>query len=382
MKRSEFLNALVLGLGGLILEPYWPLLAQALPTLKPLILIELKGGNDGLNTLIPFGQNEYYQLRPQLGVPREKILHLNHEVGLHPSLKPLLTLWKNKDLALIQGVGYKDPNRSHFRSIEIWDTAAKSHQYLHKGWLAQALEKHPTTPYLSHGVVLGQMSPGPMLGGHALMLKNPGQFLRQAKHLKQAPKVSRNEALQHIVSLQNEIHGAADALQHKLSRPHPFKVRFPRTPLGRELELVAQILAMGLTAPVFKLSHGSFDTHNRQANPHGRLLQDLAQALNAFELACKELNLWDQVLLMTYSEFGRRPKENGSQGTDHGTASVHLALGGKVKGGLYGRYPDLSHIDNEDLEHHVDFKQLYATVLKKHWHLPASDLGHSLDFIG
>jgi uncharacterized protein (DUF1501 family) len=338
----------------------------ASPYQKLLILVELKGANDGLNTVVPFADPRYAELRPRIQLDRMSLLHISEREGLHPSLKPLYALWEAKELAVIQGLGYPSPNLSHFRSIEIWDTASKSDEYLDAGWLARAFAQQPAPrAFAADGVVVGSNDMGPLSGQgvRTIALADTAQFLRTAR-LAQAAKDERNPALKHILGVEREIvHAAA-----KLNTNYQFKTEFPRTGFGNQVRTAAQLVASKAGIGVIRLTHTGFDTHANQLGTHANLLRDLADGLASLKAAMQELNRWDSTLVMTYAEFGRRPKENLSGGTDHGTANVHFVMGGRVNGGLYGEAPQLSRLDgNGNLPFAVDFRALYATVIGGWW---------------
>lgn len=335
-----------------------------------LVLVELKGGNDGLNTVVPYADPAYAGLRPRLAVPRDQVLQLDSEAGLHPALEPLMTSWKNRELAVVQGVGYADPNLSHFRSIDIWDTASGSHEYLTEGWLARAFAAAPApAAFAADAVVVGGAEMGPLRGGvRAIALASPEQFLRQARYAAPAGQ-ARNAALQHILRVEENIAQAAA----RLSGDRTFATPFPANPFGNAVRTASQLVAGEAGIAAIKIALGGFDTHSGQPARHAQLLKALAEGLDALRQALVELGRWDSTLVMTYSEFGRRPRENLSNGTDHGTASVQFLLGGRVKGGLYGQPPALSRLDgNGNLPHAVDFRDLYATVLERWWGTDAS----------
>jgi uncharacterized protein (DUF1501 family) len=241
------------------------------------------------------------------------------------------------------------------------------------------------TDAFANGLVLGN-SPGP-LGGleQTVVMHNSRQFIRQANRMHATSTTSANPALAHLLKTQNAIHQSARKLQNRLQHAPVLKAEFPKSQLGRQLSTLAHILISGIYVPVIKISLGSFDTHSNQRNRHQRLLQDLAQSLATFENVMVKHKLWDNILIMTYSEFGRRAQENASRGTDHGTASSHFILGGSVRGGLYGKQPSLTRLLNDDLLHHVDYRSLYNTVIARWWGLATTPLDRRryplLDFL-
>jgi uncharacterized protein (DUF1501 family) len=337
-----------------------------------LILIELKGGNDGLNTVVPYADPDYYRLRPQIAIRREEVLQLDQDVGLHPSLQPLMALWQDRDVAVIQGVSYPQPNLSHFRSIEIWDTASRSEQYLQEGWLTRAFATSPTPGFYSaDGVIIGSQEMGPLAGGaRVVALANTDQFLNSAR-LAMPAKVHGNPTLEHMLKVEADIVKAADGLRPKQGK-FDFKTEFPKGGFGDVVKTAAQVIAdgeqSGKKVAVLRLTLGSFDTHQNQQGTQAALLKQLAEGISVLKASLQELQRWDSTLVMTYSEFGRRPKENLSKGTDHGTVSPQLVMGGRVKGGLFGKAPDLARLDGAgNMLFHVDFRSLYATVLEQWW---------------
>jgi uncharacterized protein (DUF1501 family) len=365
MDRREFLTAM----GAAAVTGWLPGAAHAGPAGRYdnlLILVELKGGNDGLNTVVPYTDGEYYALRPRIAIARDQVLQLDGRAGLHPALQPLMALWQNRELAVVQSVGYPSANLSHFRSIEIWDTASKSTEYLSDGWLSRAFADAPVPKtFAADGIVVGSNELGPLAGGNtrALALNNTEQFLRQAR-LAGSEGASRNPALQHLLKVEQDVAKAAS----NLNLNYALKTEFPLHPLGNAFKTAAQVIASKAGVAAVKVSHTGYDTHSGQQATQQRLLRELAEGLTAMRAAMQEIGRWDATLMMTYCEFGRRPKENQSGGTDHGTANAHFMLGGRVKGGLYGLPPGLTRLDtNGNLPFAVDFRELYAAALEKWW---------------
>ena len=331
---------------------------------KLLILVELKGANDGLNTVVPYADAEYYRLRPRIAIKRDDVLQLSESEGLHPALAPLLPLWQANELALVRGVGYPNPNLSHFRSIEIWDTASNSEQYLQQGWLARAFRASPVPRgFAAAGVIVGNADPGPFAGGaRTVTLTNTEQFLRQAR-LATPGRARGNRALDHILGVEEEVVQAAKGLGGGAA----LATTFPDGAFGNAVRTAANVLAGKEPVAAIRLTLNGFDTHQNQPGIHANLLRQLGEGLAALKTALVELGRWDSSLILTYAEFGRRVQENASNGTDHGTANAHFVMGGGVKGGLYGEAPRLDRLDNGNLVHAVDFRSLYATALQRWW---------------
>lgn len=347
---------------------------RALADGKPryLVLVELNGGNDGLNTVVPYADALYASLRPRIGIARDQVLKLDEQTGLNPALQPLMPLWQARQLAIVQAVGYPEPNRSHFRSIEIWDTGSDASEYLEDGWLARALPGTGVTRgFIADAVVIGR-NPRPVMGGdlRALVINDVEGFGRRGEHLALIQKTTVNPALAHLLQVQNQVHAAAAGLLDAAQQVPPPQADFPPGPFGKSLEQAARLIQMDHAVPVIKVSLGSFDTHANQRGRQDRLLGELAGGLAAFRTATQNAGAWNRVLVVTYSEFGRRAAENASNGTDHGTAAPHFVMGGAVKGGLYGQPPSLAQLEDGDLIRQHDYRSVYNTVLKNWWGLP------------
>jgi uncharacterized protein (DUF1501 family) len=402
MKRRDFLSMTCAAGASLWLPRAFA--AQATPSIADvagrargydnlLILVELKGGNDGLNTVIPYADPTYYALRKNIGVKREQVIQLDERTGLHPTLQPLMPIWQSQQLAIVQGVSYPQPNLSHFRSIEIWDTASRSDQYLREGWLTRAFAQHAVPPgFAADGVVIGSAEMGPLSNGaRAIALVNPAQFVKASRLATPVSLHERNPELAHILDVENDIVKAADRLRPREGQ-FPLKTAFPPGAFGASIKTAMQVLAAGDTskiavpgaAPqgtpmsgqgvaVIRLTLNGFDTHQNQPGQQAALLKQLAEGFASMRGALVELGRWDDTLVMTYAEFGRRPRENQSNGTDHGTVAPHFVMGGRVRGGLYGAPPVLTQLDGSgNLPVGVDFRQMYATVLGPWWGMDAT----------
>ncbi|MBL8308823.1 MAG: DUF1501 domain-containing protein [Burkholderiales bacterium] len=330
-----------------------------------LILVELKGANDGLNTFVPYGDAAYYGLRPTIGIKRDQMLQVSEQYGLHPSLEPLLPLWKQGEMAAVMGLGYREPNLSHFRSIEIWDTGSNARDYLGEGWLARAFAAvTPPKAFVADGIAVGGGELGPFAGGHrALSIASTDAFIRQARLADPHGRAS-NDALQHILRLEGEAQSAALNINPKLT----LKSDFPTHGFGQQCKTAMQVVAASPGVAALRVGLGSFDTHQGQLGTQQALLKQLAEGIAAMKGALVEMNRWRNTTIVTYCEFGRRAKENQSAGTDHGTANTQFVLGGAVKGGLYGAHPSLTQLSGDgNLIYTTDYRQLYATLLTEWW---------------
>ena len=340
---------------------------------RVLLLVELKGGNDGLNMVAPVADPLYHRLRPNLAIAKDAALPLKDGLAFNPVLKPLMESWHSGDLAIARGIGYPQPNRSHFRSIEIWETASNSQETLQEGWVAGLLKGN--VGRAADGIVIGDYEFGPLEGGamRNVIFDKPDQFIAQAKRMR-AIEAQSGGALGHLLRVRGELLGATGELEPIFANPPKLAVEFPPFAFGQQAKVAAQLIAADAGVPVLKIAQRSYDTHVNQRAAHDRLLGQLAETLAALRGALIAAGRWNDVLVMTYSEFGRRAAENASRGTDHGTAAPHLLLGGKVKGGFHGSQPRLDNLDAGDLKFTTDYRQLYATVARRWWGIER-DLG-------
>jgi len=351
--------------------------AKALPGLKDnrvLVIVQLAGGNDGLNTLVPFADDAYYKMRPRLGIEANKVLKLDEHVGLHPEMKELHALYKDHGLAVVSNVGYPNPNRSHFRSMDIWETASPADRMWQTGWVGRYFDNDcKGVPGAMLGLRLGEQAALTFTGerARAATLANPSLLevpatgaLKKGLEKVNAVEQTGIEALDFIQRTGNETQALAQRLKAAVRDVKP-AVEYPPFALCQSLRLVAQMIAAEVPTRVYYITLGGFDTHAAQLNRHAGLLQELSQALSLFHRDLKAQKQLDRVLLMTFSEFGRRLNENKQLGTDHGTANVMFLLGGKVKPGLHGSPPDLTRLDEQgDPIYQTDFRSVYAGVLR------------------
>ena len=345
---------------------------------RHLVLVELNGGNDGLNTVVPYRDPLYRQMRSKLALPTDQVLSLDERLGLHPALERLMPLWIDRQMAIALGVGYPQPNLSHFHSIDIWETATMTETSGEDGWLVHLFkESRPPATLPAEGLVLGRNDPGPSAGKNARVIalkKLTSLRKRQQKNLNSAAG-SVNPLLDHVVVVQNRMDLAESWLVEKNLQDVSVAGTFPTHDFGRQMETAARFIAGGSAAPEIKCSLDGFDIHAGRFDRHHRLLTHLVEGLSSFAHAMKQSGMWDEVLVMTYAEFGHRPRENDSGGTDHGTAAPHLILGGRVRGGFYGEQPPLDRLEGQNLAYRLDFRALYATVARRWWGLDGKFLG-------
>lgn len=375
-----------------------------------LVILQLAGGNDGLNTLVPFSDDAYLKARPTLAVRNP--LKISDTAGFHPNLKGLRSLYDDGELGVIQGVGYPNPNRSHFRSTEIWQTAADADKTESFGWLGRYFDACCQGADPSVGVSIGSQTPQAFVAEHptGITFANPEQF-RFASEKSSDPKAAEgfyrsvNEEASNdggsIGMLQGPSASGADTLDFlrrtsldaqmssdrvlEITRKSRSSVAYPAGNLANSLNLVARLIGGGMPTRVYYVAQGGYDTHSNQAGSHARLMAELDAAISAFTADLKAQRQFDRVVLMTFSEFGRRVAENGSGGTDHGAAAPLFVMGGKIKPGLHGRAPSLTDLHEGDVVHNVDFRSVYATVLAKWLKVPVEPILHrafpTLDFI-
>jgi uncharacterized protein (DUF1501 family) len=346
---------------------------------RVLVVVELAGGNDGLNTVIPYEDDLYHKARPTLHVPKDQVQKLTDRIGLHPSMEAAGQLFKDGRLSVVQGVGYPEPDRSHFRSMEIWQTASTAKRVPSAGWLGRVLdadfkEDDESLPALA----LTDSLPQALLADRASVpvvrqTENFGTGVadtadadppraRLLRKLSTGPTV-KGEPIPFLRRQAETAYRTAAKLRDAASK-YRSDVDYPGD-LGAQLRRAAQVIAADLGVRLLWVSQGGYDTHSKQGPAHQGLLGELSGALAAFQKDLDKLKLADRVLVMTFSEFGRRVDENASQGTDHGAASCLFLCGSKVKSGLAGTYPSLEKLGEGDLVHTVDFRAVYAAVLGK-----------------
>lgn len=371
-------------------------LIPGFPDDRILVVVQLSGGNDGLNTVIPYINDEYYRARSQvLGLPKNQMIPLNQEIALHQSLAPLRKLYEDGKLAILNGVGYPNPNRSHFRSMDIWHSASDSDKYWKDGWIGRYFDGYKGKAQNVCGVNIGPKLPFAFDGKSDLGVSfdNPRQFkwiegygadkqeqFRKINKLSQTPTSSTasHSNLDYLRMVSNNAVISSDQVVSIGSKNRNVNGYNEGGPLGRDLKMIADLIIGRLPTRIYYASFGGFDTHANQPNPHGNLLKQLAQSLNTFYQDLQKNNCAKNVLIVTFSEFGRRVKENGSRGTDHGTAGPMFVLGDAVAPGFASAYPSLTDLDNGDLKHLIDFRAVYSTILEKWLKTdPAKVLGRS-----
>jgi uncharacterized protein (DUF1501 family) len=356
-----------------------------------LVLINFAGGNDGLNTVIPYEDPAYFSARPELALSPNEIHKVSDSLGLHPSLGGVGNLFDDADAAIVTNVGYEDQNRSHFRSTDIWHTASDSDEILFTGWIGRYLESvHPDYPtVLPKAPFALQISTATSLallgdkGNMGIALENPERFFRLANGLDvdpaPVPDTLAGPELEYIRSIIQQSDNFSREINDAMVGGENFSAYNGDT-LGQQMQIVARLINGGLSTSVYIVTLPGFDTHSLQLNSHARLLSYVNDAVTAFLSDLESAGNEDRVVCMTYSEFGRRVNENGSAGTDHGSAAPLMVFGRPVRGGqILGGNPDLQNLDNRgDIQYTVDFRQLYATLLADWFGISAQDVSEVL----
>jgi uncharacterized protein (DUF1501 family) len=394
INRRKFLHLGSLATGTLMLPKF--LKAFEGPSLlsdgnKVLVVLQLSGGNDGLNTVIPVRNDIYFRERPVLAINKDKALTLTDEVGLHPSLTNLKALFDEGDMAILNNVGYPNPDRSHFRSMDIWQTASNSNEYLSSGWLGRYLDAQCSgcskpTQVLEMDDMLSLALSGEQMKGIAL--RDPKRLYEtsQDPFFKEILQAGTNEKADdptsYLYKVMSETVSAADYIFQQ-SKLKPSTSVYPNSEIGKNLKTIASLISSDINTRVYYVSLGSFDTHVGQQAKQEKLFSDLNDAVKPFVDDLKASHRFNEVLMMSFSEFGRRVGENASGGTDHGTANnMFLISGGLKQKGVLNAMPDLSNLSDGDLIQQVDFKRVYATLLNK-W-LQADDskiLGRKYEYL-
>ena len=380
--RRNFLRASAAGSAVLTFGGLAPTVLQAAAEQSKsdriLVVIELQGGNDGLNTVIPVGDEIYRKLRPKLAIAKDVALDIADGLAFHPALRGFADLLESGRLAIIQGVGYPDPNRSHFESMDIWHTCQRSTENRTDGWLGRMLEHaangdggDPAALHLGHDkqqfALMSRDVRVPSirsLDQFRLQGTDDSQFRKAVEELTAARRGDGNDLLNFVQSSTSSAIAASERLS-KSVKFYASRVTYPKNGLGEHLQTVARLINSGLSTSVYYVTLNGFDTHSQQPDAHAVLLRQLGDSVKAFLDDMDHLKQSDRVAVMCFSEFGRRVEENASEGTDHGTAGPMFIAGPVVKPGLIGKLPSLNNLQDGDLRHHTDFRQVYTTMLNE-----------------
>jgi uncharacterized protein (DUF1501 family) len=368
-----------------------------------LVVLQMAGGNDGLNTVVPYSDDAYHIARPRLRLAADQVLKIDNHIALNPKLAALKSFYDDGHLAVVQGVGYPNPNRSHFRSTEIWQTASNADRTESEGWLGRYFDNCCSGADPTVGVAIGEETPQAFAAKNPIGVTfsrpeqfrfrssdpNPGQMTAEEIFFRQLNETGAGDEGGTVATNTGGSIGAISgkakndlstldflqrtALDAQLSsdkilaiaRKYKSTVPYPQGQLAASLNIIARMIAGGLPTRVYYASQGGFDTHAGQINTHERLMGEFNDAVAAFVADLKQQRNFERVLLMTFSEFGRRVQENANGGTDHGAAAPMFVLGGTVKSGLFGKYPSLTELDHGDLKFNTDFRSVYGTVLER-----------------
>jgi uncharacterized protein (DUF1501 family) len=409
--RREFLKASAVGgvvaVGAGIPSPWMRALAEGSKgDDRILVVIQMSGGNDGLNTVVPYGDEAYRKARPQLGIAADQVLKINDQLGFHPSLRGVAKLLESGRFSIVQGVGYERPNRSHFESMDIWHTCQRKEGRVGEGWLGRWIastgsgdsadslglhlgrEQQPLA-MVARGVQVPSIASVDQFrlkgtqGGDGGAADGSGAAVMPAA----AASKTGGDPLLDFLESSTEVAVAASARLDAALRSAPVGVggggEFPATGLGEKLGVVSRLIRAGLSTRVYYVTLDGFDTHAQQPAAHAALLRQWSDAVAAFVESLGEAGQGERVLVMTFSEFGRRVAENASQGTDHGAAAPVFFCGPSLAQGVIGNLPSLTDLDDGDLKHAIDFRQLYATIIERWFGVPSQAiLGAKYEPIG
>ncbi|WP_422106386.1 DUF1501 domain-containing protein [Winogradskyella sp.] len=374
MDRRKFIKDSALA-SSLLFVPRFVKAFEAAPSTKlgykRLVIVQLSGGNDGLNTIVPYNNDIYYNARPRLAITKD-IIKLNDDLGFHPSLAPLRTLFDKGELSIINNVGYPNPVRSHFRSMDIWQTASDSDTYLQSGWLGRYLDAYGNKPYNAIEMdeqlslaMKGERFNGIATNNYKMLYRTAKDpfFGNVLKHYNDQHLSEHNLGYlyQTMIEAKSSAKYIYETTKVKLSQED-----YPQNQFAKQLKNVAQFINSGLDTKVFYTSLGGFDTHANQPNVQKRLLSQYAESISAFVRDLKRNETFDNTLILTFSEFGRRVKQNAANGTDHGAANNVFVIGKNLrKAGFYNKLASLSDLDNNgDLKYEIDFRAVYKTILR------------------
>jgi len=368
MKRRDFISLAGTFTGGTLLLPNFLYALGNQPAVitgqETLVFIQLNGGNDGLNTFIPYNDPLYLKNRPKIALNKTEVISKNKGMAFHPALEGFAKMQQASQLSVIQNVGYPNPVRSHFRSQEIWQTGSDSNEYLNQGWLGRYLDFQCKNHHPTAGINIDGTDNLALKGNstNTITVRNPNKFKIRGEE-QETTRLSNNPQLDFVRKIASGVvEGSAD-IQNALKRSSE-DAMYPKTGLAKSLEWIARLIKGELNTKIYYTSLNGFDTHDYQLGKHKKLLTELNDAVYSFYKDIKSSGLLDQTTIVIFSEFGRRVADNG-KGTDHGTAAPMFVIGGRNKGKVIGGNPNLADLDQGDLKHEVDFRSVYASLLEK-----------------
>ncbi|MCE7994589.1 MAG: DUF1501 domain-containing protein [Roseivirga sp.] len=377
--RRSFLKQSSLLAAGSVLTPYFVSdFTQQFEayTGKRLVIVQLSGGNDGLNTVVPYRNDLYYQKRPQLAIKSAEVLKLTDELGFNPVMGGMKSLFDEGLLSVINNVGYPNPDRSHFRSMDIWHTGSNANETWNTGWLGRYMDASCSGSGCesSHSVIelddnLSLAMKGERVNG--LAMSNPVSFLNRVRQARAKEIVKLNAGLSHgddnlgyLYKTLIETDQSAEYISQKIKK-YKTQTSYPDTGFAKDLKTIAELIGSGMETSVYYASMTGFDTHAGQKGKQERLLNTYSDAMKAFVDDLRSNSLLKDTMILTFSEFGRRVGQNASGGTDHGTANNLFVIGDSIKPGIFNESPNLTDLDKGDLKFDVDFRRIYATLLDK-----------------
>lgn len=387
ISRRNFLKGTIGLCASLTASDLLALASQASPRLstnKILVVVQLAGGNDGLNMVVPYADDAYYKARPAIGIKAKDVLKLDDKVGLHTGMPELSEQFAKGKLAVVQGVGYPEPSRSHFRSIEIWQTA-EPRKVKDTGWLGRYLDLNAPARTSGSDTFFPAINVDPILPKTLSAQKiivpsvsNVADFQFKADPKNEADRLAQIDTFNSIYkdfrldrryveqlrAVGMDTTSASDHL-NKIVLNYQTTATYPNDGFGKGMKFIAQMIAGGVNCKIYNITLGGFDTHTNEGRNHEQLLRRLSAGISAFQHDLEAHNKDGDVVVMTFSEFGRRVSENGGRGTDHGTAAPMLLLGTSIRGGVHGEAPSLTKLEDGDLKYTTDFRSVYATVLDR-----------------
>jgi len=391
MERRDFIKRTSLASAALWMPNFLkPLERFVADEYRNLVVIQLSGGNDGLNTVVPFENDIYYNSRKTISVAKDKVLKLTDDLGFHPSMTGLQGLYNDGLMCVLNSVGYPNPNRSHFRSMDIWQTATNANEYKNTGWIGRYLDSNCNEcnhPYLA--LELDQTLSLALKGDakKGIAVNNPQQLYNQTrepffKQLKDLASDNDHDNVAYLYKTMAETYASAEYI-FETSKTYKNNFEYPKNNLAKQLKEIATFIGSGMNTRVYYASLGGFDTHVGQIVRQENLLKQFSESVTAFIQNLKSMNKLDDTTVLVFSEFGRRVNQNASNGTDHGTANNVFVLGSNLKKkGFYNAAPDLTNLDEGDLKYQLDFRNIYATLLNNWLKItPDKILGQRFDYL-
>ncbi len=372
--RRKFISSSALVSASLLLPRFLSVAGQRFAASsfngRRLVIIQLSGGNDGLNTIVPFEDDNYYRLRPSLGLASEELIRIQDNIAWNASMQSLQELYDQGEVTIINNIGYPNPDLSHFRSMDIWQSASGSEKTINSGWIGRYLDSQCHNCKAHAALELDDTLSMALKGDekNGLAVSDPTRFYKLTKKLFKEHSVatrfnSTNDALNYLYKVMAESAQSAEVIMEQ-SKSELLTGNYPQNGFGHDLKTVASLITSGLDSVFYYISLPGFDTHVNQKNNHNRILKSVADGIAAFSSDLKKVGEWNNTVIMVFSEFGRRVGQNASKGTDHGTANVLFLFGGSLqKKGVFNPVADLSKLDKGNLIYQIDFRSVYASLL-------------------